>query len=76
MWLLCWVIRTARVGLLPKTNLLHYFPLKDLKLQAQPDAAPSNLQQPAMPNESCQVYDDDASFDTLQQDRAAVDFDQ
>ena len=29
-----------------------------------------------MPNESCQVLDGDAYFDALQQDRAAVDFDQ
>ena len=58
----------------PKTNLLYYFPVKDPKLQAQPAAAPSNLQQPAMPNESCQVLDSDANFDTLQQDRAAVGF--
>ena len=60
----------------PKINLLYYFPVKDPKLQAQPAAAPSNLQQPARPDESCQVLDADAHFATLQLDRAAVDFDQ
>lgn len=59
-----------------KTNLLYYFPVMDPKLQAQPAAAPSNVRQPAMPIESCQVSDSNAYCDTLQQDSAAVDYDQ